>query len=544
VTVLATLGNPDHGVVAIREISFPGLSLGRDLAVPDAGATGQTGFVFSAQPERRACVRADFGPTCEAGSFRPSEEESGLYRTFHTDDAGEWSISGEVTARAAPETAQLLWPIGGAVKVGASSVLTDDPSVSGQFAFDGDASTSWLSARGDLRPSLVLRWDRPRTLTRLRVLPAQGLSRTPVVAEIESGADRRRVDLGANAFGLFAPLRTDQVTISFPMPPATGDAATLPVGVGDVVIDGLKNLTYAPDKSARTGAICGLGPDVVVDGQTVHTRVTGTLGDVIGGSSLQLEPCGGAVHLSAGDHELAVASTDRFLPTTLTMLPTGRSLPAQAQTRTRTTDIKKWQSTSRAVAVGPGAEALLRVPENVNAGWQATLNGRVLASTRVDGWQQAYRIPAGDGGLVRLTYTPDRPYRAALLVGAIAAGLLLVGCLWVWRRERRMVLVAVDLPAAMSGSLRAGWGGVPLLVVAWLVGGVALLVGTLVGLLLRRRPEERRWLAVGVVGVVGIAAAVLTHVDEDVPWNVFDAATGGAIGLLLAGLTSAPARED
>jgi arabinofuranan 3-O-arabinosyltransferase len=544
VTVLATLGDPDRGVVAIREISLPGLSLGRDLAVHDSGATGQTGFVFAAQPERRACVRAGFGPTCEAASFRPSEEEPGLYRTFHTDSSGVWSISGTVTARASPETAQLLWPIGGEVKVGASSVLADDPSVSGQFAFDGDPGTSWLSARGDVRPSLVLRWDRPRTLTRLRVLPAQGLSRIPTVAKIESGGNRRRVELDAGSFGLFAPLRTDHVTITFPMEKASDDAATLPAGVGDLVIDGLKNRTYAPDKSTRTGAICGLGPDVVVDGRTLHTRVTGSVGDVIGGSSMRLEPCGRAVHLSAGDHELAVASTDRFLPTMLTMLPTGTSPPAQAQTRTRTTDIKKWQSTSRAVVVGPGAEALLRVPENVNAGWQATLNGRVLVSTRVDGWQQAYRIPAGEGGLVRLTYTPDRPYRTALLAGAIAAGLLLVGCIWVWRRERRTVLVAGDLPAAMSGSLRAGPAGVPLLVVAWLAGGVALLVGTLVGLLLRRRPTARRWVAIGVVGAVGVAAGLLTHLDQDVPWNVLDAATGGAIGLLLAGLTSPPTRED
>lgn len=542
VTVLATSGDPDTGVVAIREIALPGLELGRDLQVPDEAAHGRTAFVFRASPERRACARADFGMFCDAEAARPAEEEAGTFRRFRTTGAGTWTISGEVVARTTPATAQLLWPIGGQVRVGASSVLADDPSVSGQFAFDGDASTSWLSARGDLDPALVLQWDRKRTLTRLRVLPAQLPSRTPVAAVIEGGGEQRRVDLSAGAFGVFAPLRTDRLTIRFPMEEAAGDAAGLPVGVGELDIDGLENLTYSPADSAGTGAQCGLGPDVVVDDVVVRTRVTGRLADVVGGATLRLEPCGQrSVFLPAGEHRLAVESTDRFVPTTVSLLPTWAPT---TDTATRRTEVRSWGSTSRSVLVGPGEAALLRVPENANRGWRATLGDRVLDSTRVDGWQQAYRVPAGAGGLVRLTYVPDRAYRGALLAGAVAAGVLVVALWWTWRRERRRIRAAGDLPDAFGGVMPAGPRGVLLPVTAGILGGVPLLVGAVVGMVVRGRPHARRAVAVLVVGATGIAAGVLAQVADQTSWDVLDALTAGAIGMLVAGVTSAGSGEE
>jgi arabinofuranan 3-O-arabinosyltransferase len=535
VTVLATFGDPDTGVVTIREISLPGLALGRDLQVPDVHADDDTGFVFRAAPDRRACVDSLVGQACEPAAARPSEEEAGLFRRFSTDGAGSWSISGTVGARAVPETSELLWPLGGEVRVGASSVLANDPAVSGQFAFDDDPRTAWLSGQGDPSPALVLQWARPRTLTRLRVEPAVGLARTPVVAEIESGGETRRVDLGSGSVGLFSPLRTNQVTIRFPMPKATADTATLPVGVGELKIDGLRSLTYAPQSAARTGADCGLGPDVVVDGHRVPTRVSGTLADVIGGAALTLEPCRGPVRLEAGDHEVSVASTDRFVPTTVSLLPAGGS--EEAAVHTRATKVERWDATSRAVRVAPGAEALLRVPENVNAGWRATLDGKQLEKTTVDGWQQAYRVPAGAGGLVRLSYAPDRPYRLALLAGGIAAGILLLGCLLTGWRERRRVTIPAALPPGVAATIPSGWPAVAtMLLLGWVLGGVPLAAGVVLGVLLRRRPVPRRWLAAGLVALVGIVAAVVAQVDPTASWAPFDAVTGGAIGLLVTAL--------
>ena len=534
VTVLATFGDPETGVVAIREISLPGLSLGRDLQVPAAHADGGTGFVFRAAPERRACVDSLVGLSCDADAARPSEEEAGIFRRFSTQGAGSWTISATVDAKAAPDTGELLWPLGRQVRVGASSVLANDPAVSGQFAFDGNPRTSWLSARGDPSPALVLQWARPRTLTRLRVEPALGLARTPVVAEIEAGDQTRRVDLRAG-IGLFAPLRTNEVTIRFPMPKATSETAALPVGVGELRIDGLRSLTYAPQPKARTGAQCGLGPEVVVDGHRIPTRVSGTLADVMGGSTMALEPCRGPVRLGSGDHEIAVASTDRFVPVTVSLLPSGRR--EQGAVRTRPTRVERWDATAREVRIAPGGEALLRVPENVNAGWHATLDGKPLEKATVDGWQQAYRVPGGAGGLVHLTFEPDRPYRLALLTGAGAAAVLLLGCVLGLSRERRRRVVPTDPPTGLTATVPSSplAGGIMLLL-GWLLGGVPLAGGVVLGALLRRRPDVRRWVAVGVVALGGAVAAVLAQVDRTSSWTLLDAATGVAIGLLVTAL--------
>lgn len=341
---------------------------------------------------------------------------------------------------------------------------------------------------------------------------------------------------------MFAPLRTDRLTIRFPMEEAAGDAAGLPVGVGELDIDGLENLTYSPADSAGTGAQCGLGPDVVVDDVVVRTRVTGRLADVVGGATLRLEPCGQrSMFLPAGEHRLAVESTDRFVPTTVSLLPTWAPT---TDTATRRTEVRSWGSTSRSVLVGPGEAALLRVPENANRGWRATLGDRVLDSTRVDGWQQAYRVPAGAGGLVRLTYVPDRAYRGALLAGAVAAGVLVVALWWTWRRERRRIRAAGDLPDAFGGVMPAGPRGVLLPVTAGILGGVPLLVGAVVGMVVRGRPHARRAVAVLVVGATGIAAGVLAQVADQTSWDVLDALTAGAIGMLVAGVTSAGSGEE
>lgn len=537
ITVLETLGDPRYGVVAIREISFPGLPLGRTLAVPGADASAATGFAFRAQPERRACVRATTGLSCEVDSARPSEEESGLRRSFATSEAGTWVVSGGVVARSSLATAQLLWPLGGQIRAEASSVLSNDPAVSGQFAVDGAPGTDWLSSNGDLEPSLSLSWDGERTLTRVRISGANAPARAPVRAIIESGGDRREVDLTSGSLGIFEPLRTDRVKITFPIPPGSGPA--LPVGIGELLIDGIENLTYQPDSDAATGAACELGPGVFIDGRPVPVRVVGTIGDVLGGGALRLEPCGGPVQLDAGQHVVDVVADDRFVPTALTLTPDDAgpvSVAAQ-----RTTEIRSWTSTERSVEVGPGAAALLRIPENYNDGWRATLNGTVLQNRTLDGWQQAYAVPAGAGGVVRLVYTPDGPYRLALLVGGVVALFLIGAVLAMTRRERRRLAAPIALPRAWSAGVPRGpysgllLGG-SLVAVTWVIGGVPVLLGALVGLLLHRTDGRRRWLAAATVALSGVAAAVVAEIDPRTSWTVLDLLTGAAIGLLLVTL--------
>lgn len=540
VTVLDTYRHPRFGVVAIREIGFPGLALGRSLVVPSAGAGAATDFLFRAQPERRACVTGELGQDCDAEAARPAEEAAGLNRTFTTDASGTWTLSGTVTARSSASTAQLLLPLGRQVGVVASSVLTHDPSVSGQFAFDGNPQTSWIASRGGQDQSLELRWKGKRTLTRLQLVAAGGLTRSAPSAVLEADGQRREVSLRGDSLGYFDPLRTNHVKITFPG--SKTDQRSL--GIADLVITGLDNLTYSPSPSAITGADCGFGPVVQIDGKTVQTRVTGRIRDVLSGGALRLQACGRDLRLAPGKHTLTVASTDRWVPTTVALkVPTASTGGTSAvDPADRTTTITHWTSTDRSVRIGSGQAAILRIPENLNAGWRATLNGTVLDQVALDGWQQGYRVPAGKGGTVHLVYTPDGTYRLFLLLGGLAGVALLGLALVVAVRERRRPRTVPVLPTAWGRTLPIGPFGLVFLLAAWVAGGVPLLVGTGVGLLVRRRVPAA-WAGAGLVAVAGVAAAILAQVDPDQSWSVIDAVTGGAVGLLLASLGRTPKKE-
>ncbi|MET3960316.1 arabinofuranan 3-O-arabinosyltransferase [Marmoricola sp. OAE513] len=535
VTVLDTYRHPRFGVVAIREIGFPGLALGRTLVVPSAGADAATEFLFRAQPERRACVTGDLGQDCDAEAARPAEEAAGLNRTFTTDSSGTWTLSGTVTARSSASTAQLLLPLGRQVAVTASSVLAHDPAVSGQFAFDGNPRTTWIAARGGQDQSLELRWKGKRTLTRLQLVAAGGLTRSAGSAVLESDGQRREVSLRGDSLGYFDALRTDHVKITFP----GSDTDRRSLGIADLVIAGLEDLTYSPSASSITGAECGLGPQVRIDGKVTQTRVTGRIRDVLSGGALRLQACGGDLELAPGTHTMTVASTDRWVPTTVALKVPKDPYLALSYPADRTTRITHWSSTDRSVRIGAGSAAILRIPENLNAGWRATLDGKVLKQVALDGWQQGYRVPAGDGGTVHLVYTPDGTYRLFLLLGGIAGVLLLGLALAVALRERHREPAVPVLPTAWGRALPIGPFGLALLVVAWVAGGVPLLTGTALGLLLRRKVSPV-WVGAGVVAVAGIAAAVLAQVDPDQSWSVVDAVTGGAVGVLLASLGRTP----
>jgi arabinofuranan 3-O-arabinosyltransferase len=133
--------------------------------------------------------------------------------------------------------------------------------------------------------------------------------------------------------------------------------------------------------------------------------------------------------------------------------------------RRRELRLTAWGAVHRELGIGAGPEAYLVVRENANPGWVATLDGRPLRAARVDGWQQAWVLPASGPGTVTLDFRPDRPYRAGLLLGALAVLLLVLAAVLPPRR-----------PAAVTAAVRAGTGG------AWRAGLLVLLVGLLGGL--------------------------------------------------------------
>jgi arabinofuranan 3-O-arabinosyltransferase len=247
-----------------------------------------------------------------------------------------------------------------------------------------------------------------------------------------------------------------------------------------------------------------------VDGKRYDTSVLGNRADVTGYRQLQLLPCGSleddGLALQAGDHRVRTLPTDSFVVQDLTLTPLIPGLLPPPQRRAM--QVLSWTAAHRTVQVSDGPDSYLFVPENANPGWVARLDGRVLARARVDGWQQAWIIPSGPGGVVTLDFEPDRSYRTGLLVGGLFV-LALVGAalLPAWRRRG---------PPARPVAIRSWWAtAIAVLALLLLLGGPAPLISLLGCLLLRRL-----WsgalpvvLAAGVLaaGAVAVAGRLLGH---------------------------------
>ena len=345
--------------------------------------------------------------------------------------------------------------------------------------------------------------------------------------------------MGGDGLVPLPPVTAREVKVDFPVDAADTEALLLPLAVAELEIDGVQDLAYRPDPSSATGAPCGLGPLVTVGDRTVETEVRGTLADVLEGTSLEVLACSAPQLLPSGEHRLVVGSTDRFAVTSATLTAPPATGPAVGE---RSLAVEDWQDNRRVVTVGAGGEAVLRVAENSNPGWRATLDGQALEPLALDGWQQGYRVPAGAGGRVVIEFAPDRLYRAGLGAGAALALALLVGTLVaVWRGRRRPAAHVVEARWARLPD-RAG-SRVAIVAGSAVVGGLPLLTGALAGSVLRARPGARLVAAGACVAVGGLVTATALATGQGYFSGPADLLAGVGVGLLLAALP-VPAETD
>ena len=147
------------------------------------------------------------------------------------------------------------------------------------------------------------------------------------------------------------------------------------------------------------------------------------------------------------------------------------------------------------------SRSVLSIPQNINPGWQATLDGTVLPAQRVHGWQQGWVLPSGPAATVDVRFTPTRLFTGLLLLGALLA-VICVAAVTPLRLRRSPARDLPPLRAARVGRLDVllvavaagfltGWAGLAIVAVTWLVArrfrvvgawayvaGLALLVAT------------------------------------------------------------------
>jgi arabinofuranan 3-O-arabinosyltransferase len=522
ITIQAVSGGGFGTGVAISSLTVPGVQAERSLDVP---APAGDLLAFDAAPGfRDGCLDVAGQPSCDPDLAAAGEEDGTLARQIQLNTPHSYRASATVRLLAGPVLDAAL-DRGQPVTVTASSTGSDDPRQRPGAAVDADPDTTWSAAAGDPTPTLTLRLAAPRVLGGLALqTSASAAVAAPQRVLVQAGTLNWEGALPADGTIRFShPVRTGTVTITVEQAAIrqststlTGSSRLLPTGISSIVLDdgGLPgNRPPAQPTTVRIG--CAAGLMLTVDGRPLPMSVTAPAADVLAGQPVTAQPCSGApIELADGQHQLRLSGPAGVLPRSLTLTDGPSLAPAPASSGTARID--RWSATSRRIAVTTTAASLLTVRENFNSGWTARLNGHPLRPVQVDGWQQAFLVPAGAQGTVQLSYRPQRAFAAGLLLGLLAVLGLLALAIASDRRRPPAALATGRLSAPVQAGL--------LLALGLQTAGAAGLLTALVLLAAARLlwPADRRmpaWLGALAFLAAGVEIASAAPINRFVVAN-------------------------
>ena len=432
ITIAAVHGGVPGGPGAgFADVSIPGVTVTRYLKPPQ-DAAGQRAAATAFSFERPVPSPASLA---NVAAYPP------MARTFATPSQGWYKLTASGLAVPGPGLDAILSKLSPARKntleVTASSTWASLPSLAAANLLRPDHPGAWIA--GGPKPVIRLTWRGRRTIRRMVIQSLPGFAAAPETIKITSPQGTRYASIGLDGLTeIVPPLTTSKMTISFPVvqytaseQPGSGKAQQLPVGLSRLSIPALAGLhTATLARGTRFALPCGSGPNVTIDGHALRTTVSGQVGELIAFQPVRIRLCGSRseVLLTPGRHWLMAARPGPFTITDLS-LTSGR-WPAVApgglgQTSAagaaRSVQLLSWKPEYRQLRVGPGAASYLELHQNANPGWIASLDGRALTPVRLDGWQQGFIVPAGNGGTVTLTFQPVKFYHVWIILSAAGA---------------------------------------------------------------------------------------------------------------------------
>ena len=465
ITGLTARPQPVVGAQAgIKEIAVPGVHASRVITAPDVPSARPAAVVLAkAQPLASPCMRTPPQWVCSPALARPAEEQYGFDQAFTAPAAVPVTLRGSAVLFAPSLINKYLRLVGRQPRIGASSRYTRAPQDQPRSAFDGNPATTWIASPGDTHPVLTISWRHRLTVRMVTIQRPPGADGPlPVLVSGARGQARGGV-LGPAGVLRFAPMHTRALVFRF-SPPQT------PLQISGVTIPGVPAL-QTPSGAFRLP--CGLGPAVGLNGRALPTRVTGTFAELLAGQPMPFTACAGA-RAAAGGNRVTEPVTDAFDVQDVALMVHWAGTPGIAALggtahgggaldgsvlggaapggavagggalgpepgAAATAVIRSWTPARRVLGVTAATRSYLVVDENFNAGWRARLDGRPLSAIRLDGWKQAWLLPAGATGTVTLTYLPDARYRDAGAGGLGGLALIALVALWpgepAWRRR-------------------------------------------------------------------------------------------------------------
>ncbi|WP_133741942.1 alpha-(1-_3)-arabinofuranosyltransferase [Actinorugispora endophytica] len=528
--------------VGITSVAVPGLEASRAIEVPgpaDAGTvllTGSTGTVPGCMEGSRVWV-------CNPALAVQGEDAHTFDRVFTLSERaaeGGHTISGQVAATDPGAVENAANREEGYPEVTSSSASVDHPAAMGRNALDDDESTVWYPDPGDDRPSLRLDLGGTVELTGITVdFPRADAVLRPVRVVVETGDTVREGWLDGSGGLDFAPLRARELTVAFVPPEGQ------PLEVAGITLPGVEPLGPVEDGPLATA--CGLGPALRVNGARVETRISGgTVRGRLEGAPLEFESCTD-VRLAEGENRVVVEAGNQYQVRSAVVRGAGARAGAGEPVRLAGVETAAWGPGERRVEVDAAEDSYLVVNENFNEGWTARLRGADadLEPVRLEGWKQAWLLPAGTSGAVVMTYAPDTPYHAALGIGAVLAAAVVAAALAPRAKARARRLAAAGAPAGVAAAALVPF---VLALGLWAAGGAGAAVAA-GGLLAAwaaarsgrvRRPPVGRIVAVSLT-LAGLSLAVGTHLAVDLPFHEVSALLGDPLRGWAAQLLCLPA---
>ncbi|GAA1960878.1 alpha-(1-_3)-arabinofuranosyltransferase [Nocardioides panacihumi] len=484
-TVRVVRAAPADGPFSVAEVQVPGVDVDRTLvlpSVPAAWGAPDSILLSSTDGWREACVTVDGDVRCDPDRARLGEEPGALDRTLRLGKGASYALRAEVTPTNG-EALQALIQRDQLINVRSSSDAVDDARGSAVAAIDGARGTTWVADPDDEHPALSLRWLGERTVRGIQVrLDRQAPASRPRSVVLDYPGGRQAVELDEHGHADVKPFRATRVDLYLKADEPTrnlasnGEVEELGVGVSELRLDGVALLPLTLSDQRRDLG-CSYGPTVRVGAAFYATSVTASPRELFNGGLLPTRLCGPEqVDVPTGETRVVLSPAPAFHGMRLVMTRG----PAQASTVTPA-GLTDDSPVSRTLTIPGSGASMAAIRENQNPGWSGSaVGGGTVEGVTVDGWQQGWRL---DGGVteVDLRFGPDRLYRAAIGLGAIA--LVLLAALAFVRRRPDLPSPAVGsriVPAPLLGAV----GAVTLGVVggwwAFALGGTALVVTLIV----------------------------------------------------------------
>ncbi|WP_076476234.1 alpha-(1-_3)-arabinofuranosyltransferase [Williamsia sterculiae] len=450
---------------------------------------------------RAACVDGTDETRC-SGALSLIAEEPGTFRRVLSVPAPT-TVTPRVVLRSVPGGALDALLRQPDTMTASAPALVTDPRGNASAAVDGDPSTVWTApdsstVPGAGAPTVRIDLDHVRLIDGVRIrVPAGAYPAHPTRVAVDLGDGRQVRTIPAEGVIALAPARTDHITVTVLDSTdlvdvnSLGFARPAPVGLAEVTPTGPDGPVPVASPDAPVTIGCGAGIGLAVSGRTVPMTVTTTRRALRKQQPVVATPCdSNPVPLAAGSQELSVNPGAGFTVQAVSLraassptIPSpGQASPPALQTPPTPVTVRSWTADRRVLDVpATGNDRLLWLPEAQNPGWHATVAGRELTPTAVNGWQQAWVVPAGVGGTVTLDYPLDTPYRWSLRIGLPLVLLVIAGAFWPSRRGRAAPVSTADRSTVGRGAalvavpvgawVLCGWGG---LAASLISGGVVL----------------------------------------------------------------------